>query len=372
MDIIRTIGTSRHSAAVEDIVIEEHASTRKVLRAVLNDSKIETGETVGISIIHQRKRKGEDWTDLTTEKLSSLKAGEGYKLQLDSATTKRLFEALTRLYSVSAEDGITWGRHEFTVADANEILRVEPNRKRVIEGLLSENYGEEVWNELAEKEPDLATKLALARIQTDRAAALKEFKAALDRNESEERYWQDFFVSHEWIFGYGLNYQFLHLLQDRPDYGGGNYTGRGSSEGDMLMATQADVRFTVLVEIKTPATLLCTQKSNVISKHRNGVALLGRELLGGVSQLQVNIRRWAEAAIRHENMVRLHEQGVRTIEPKGILVIGNTRELSADHDAVNTFELFRRHLQNPRVLTFDELYERAKYIVWKGLPPEGM
>jgi hypothetical protein len=29
----------------------------------------------------------------------------------------------------------------------------------------------------------------------------------------------------------------------------------------------------------------------------------------------------------------------------------------------NTFELFRRNITSPEILTFDELYERAKFIV---------
>lgn len=369
MNTIVTTGTSRHSAQAQDIVIEEHDMTRRVVRATLNDTKVEVGETVGITIVHQRKKKGDAWEDITTEKLSTLKAGDGYKLQLDSATTKRLYDALAQLYLVSGAQGITWGKKEFTIAEANEIIKVGPKRRQVIESLLAENFGEEVWNELAEKKPDLATKLSLARIQTDRAVALAEFKQSLEENRSDEKYWQSFFLKHQWIFGYGLNYQFLHMLADQPDYGGGNYTGRGSSEGDFLMATTATVKFTVLVEIKTPATRLCSYKSDSIHQHRNGVALLGRELLGGVSQLQVNARRWAEGAQRPGNVLKLHEQGVRTVEPKSVLVIGNTQELAADNDALSTFELFRGQLHNPRVLTFDELYERAQYIVWKGQPP---
>ncbi len=372
MDTIVTTGTSRHSALAQDIVIEEHELTRKVVRATLNDTKVETGETVGISIVHQRKKKSDAWEDINTEKLSNLKAGEGYKLQLDSATTKRLYDALAQLYMISDAQGITWGKKEFTIAEASEIIKVEPKRRQVIESLLAENFGEEVWNELAEKKPDLATKLALARIQTDRATALAEFKQSLDENRADEKYWQSFFVKHDWIFGYGLNYQFLHLLADRPDYGGGDFTGRGSSEGDMLMGTGASERFTVLVEIKTPASLLCTHHNGSIVRHRNGVGLLGRELLGGVSQLQVNARRWTASAQRPENMLKLNTLGVHTVEPKGILVIGNTKELSADLEAMSTFESFRRNIHNPRVLTYDELYERARFIVWKGQPPEGV
>ncbi|MDQ3174758.1 MAG: DUF4263 domain-containing protein [Acidobacteriota bacterium] len=55
-------------------------------------------------------------------------------------------------------------------------------------------------------------------------------------------------------------------------------------------------------------------------------------------------------------------QRVFTVQPKGILVIGHTNQLT-DVSKRNTFELFRRNVLNPEILTFDELHERAKFIV---------
>ena len=52
-----------------------------------------------------------------------------------------------------------------------------------------------------------------------------------------------------------------------------------------------------------------------------------------------------------------------TINPKGILVIGHTKELMGERSKIETFELFRRDINNLEIITFDELYERAKFIV---------
>ncbi len=54
---------------------------------------------------------------------------------------------------------------------------------------------------------------------------------------------------------------------------------------------------------------------------------------------------------------------IYTVQPKGLLVIGNTTELSENRDKRNSFERFRRNLQNPEIITFDELKERAEFIV---------
>ena len=47
----------------EPIVIEEKTTTRKVLFVDINDTKREIGETVGITIVHQRKGNNSQWED---------------------------------------------------------------------------------------------------------------------------------------------------------------------------------------------------------------------------------------------------------------------------------------------------------------------
>src|SRR5438067_9432697 len=69
-----------------------------------------------------------------------------------------------------------------------------------------------------------------------------------------------------------------------------------------------------------------------------------------------------EGARTEANLETLLRERTFTIQPKGILVIGHTNKL-ADPSQRNTFELFRRNVVNPEILTFDELYERAKFIV---------
>ena len=82
-----------------------------------------------------------------------------------------------------------------------------------------------------------------------------------------------------------------------------------------------------------------------------------------MSQLQVNCRKWeSEGSRLEQNIESLHDENVFTVSPKGILVIGNTDQLT-DHDRRVSFELFRRSIVNPEIITFDEVHERAKYIV---------
>lgn len=367
MDNYKTISTSQYSARLaEPIIIEENTTTRKILLVDLNDKKKEIGETVGITLVHQRKKRNDEWEDVETINLNSLKGGEGVKLNLDSKNTRKIYDELTKLYALVDKEGVQYGVKEFSIARADEIIRVPKDRKTVIERLLAENYGEEVWNELVSSNPDLATKLSLASIQTNRSKALKTFKENLYSNNDDEGFWQDFFSKNDWIFGFGLNYQFLHLIQEQPDYGGRNFTGKGSQKGDYLMQTVADSQFTVLVEIKTPATrLLSYNKSEPrqIKNPRNDVWLLSSDLLGSISQIQVNCRTWSIDSQRSENTRPLERENIFTVEPKGVLIIGNTKELNRNESIVSCFESYRRNIKNPEILTFDELYTRAEFIV---------
>jgi hypothetical protein len=374
MDNYKTISTSLYSAKLaEPIVIEEKTTTRKVLIVDLNDKKKNVGETVGVTIVHQRKKGNDEWEDVESINLNSLKGGEGVKLNLDSKNTRKIYDELTKLYALVDKEGVQYGVQEFSVAKADEIINVPKDRKTLIERLLAENYGEEVWSELISSNPDLATKLSLARVQTNRSIALNTFRENLDLNNDDESFWQDFFSKNDWIFGYGLNYQFLHLLNDQPDYGGRAFTGKGSQKGDYLMQTVGDSQFTVLIEIKTPATkLLSYIKSDPrrVKNLRNDVWLLSSDLLGAISQIQVNCRTWSIDSQRSENIRLLEKKNIFTVEPKAILIIGNTKELVRDESIVNCFESYRRNTNNPEIITFDELFKRAEFIVNNKIQPE--
>ena len=79
--------------------------------------------------------------------------------------------------------------------------------------------------------------------------------------------------------------------------------------------------------------------------------------------MQANCSKWEkEGSQTEENKEALLKEQIFTVQPKGILVIGHTDQLDKISKR-NTFELFRRNVVNPEIITFDELYERAKFIV---------
>jgi hypothetical protein len=225
---------------------------------------------------------------------------------------------------------------------------------------LTEEASDEFWDAIQELQPYLFRAVALTKLHEMRENAVNEFQGHLEADDWSEGEWQNFFEQNTWIFGYGLNYQFLSTITPQPEYGGRLVTGKGGQRGDFLTTTEADRRFTVLVEIKRPDSLLVENKL-----YRNKVHILGEDLTGGVAQLQSNCRTWELQDSRDDdNRELLEHSACYTIQPKGILIIGHTAQLNTNPKRT-TFELFRRNMQNPETITFDELLGRAKHLLLK-------
>ncbi|HWY04011.1 MAG TPA: Shedu immune nuclease family protein [Candidatus Acidoferrum sp.] len=360
--VARTSSTS--ADVVNDIVLSETSTTRRIFRAKFVRRPNEQEWMVKGSLICQRKSSNHAWEDARDIKLSELRAGDGVAVNLDSVQTANLIEGLDSLEAIASAKGIKWGKRELVVADPSRVIEVnDTNRKRVIEQLIARRYTQDVWDAIAETDPDLATRLSRSRIQDNRQVALNIFKQHLDSLDWSEPQWEEFFWEHQWIFGYGLRYQFLGLEKRQANYGGESYQGTGKQRGEFLARTSGHDSFTVVVEIKKPQTQLFAEREQ---KYRSGVPIFSTELIGGVSQAQVNSRTWdTEGSQRSGDRELLEPRGIFTIAPLSILVKGSTTQFEKDYRR-RSFELFRRNVHNPEILTFDELFARAEYIVDAG------
>ena len=122
-----------------------------------------------------------------------------------------------------------------------------------------------------------------------------------------------------------------------------------------LVANFSKLHPSMEIEIRESTTTPLLQRE----QYRNGVWGASNELTGAVSQIQVNCAQWETDARTERNREQLPR--IYTVSPKGIVVIGKTSELN-NWDKRNSFERFRQELRCPEVLTYDELYERAKFI----------
>lgn len=190
-----------------------------------------------------------------------------------------------------------------------------------------------------------------------RKQQLKIFNEMLSGNFIESE-WQKFFEKNEWIFGYGLDYRFIESSNREV----------GVGYGDIDFASFN--KFSFLVEIKTPqAPLLKKAKKDEKSPNRVDAWSLSEELIEATSQILAYKSNWQIESEHRENKEK-YGNNFLTADPKAILVIGkfcdldkNVSEPKNKRITKETFELFRRDSRNIEIITFDELYERAKFIV---------
>jgi|694.fasta_scaffold129332_2 hypothetical protein len=193
-----------------------------------------------------------------------------------------------------------------------------------------------------------------------RKRSLAEFKTKLETNTNEKE-WQQFFQNNPWIFGYGLDYRFKGILQREYSASDPQASGKEEIKGDFLLG---DNKFTTFVEIKRPDTKLFNKAQN-----RANAWQLSTDLFDAYSQI-LEQKSSGQIKFSHGD---LHDDIGNKItqkpyDSKTILIIGSWSEVANCGDLEKqikekTFELFRRDSRNIEIITVDELYERACFIV---------
>jgi hypothetical protein len=190
-----------------------------------------------------------------------------------------------------------------------------------------------------------------------RRRRLGEFSRAL-ADKKTEPWWKQFFDANKWIFGYGLDYRILGMEHSQAHVGGAGLAGSGGKIADYALSTTGDVRFIVFVEIKTAETPLLVDR-----EIRSGAWRLSNHLTDALTQTLASVEQWNEDSKLSRHQDELRSKNIRSIKPKAIIVIGHLGQLKNTESKLKTFELLRQSLHGVEIITFDELYERAKFIV---------
>lgn len=194
---------------------------------------------------------------------------------------------------------------------------------------------------------------------------MQEYKVInCNANTKDEVAWQHFFNKNNWIFGYGLDYRFQGILQKEFHASDTSASGNDGVIADFLMG---DNNFTTFVELKLPTTEIFGTEKN-----RSNAWRLSNKFIDAVSQI---LEQKASGQLKIESTKDLLNDKNEIItqnsfDSKTILIIGNWKEVNRSKDPVGiqkikrkTFELFRRDSRNVEIITYDELYERARFIV---------
>jgi hypothetical protein len=288
-------------------------------------------------------------------------------LTLDRAQSRRFIEVVRALDYIPVED--------------SETVRLDDELLRTIftdPAALDELYGRdpERLRSLIESDASADDVIALAR----RHAVVAEFRSLLDDDTAfeaaklecggPEAVWQRFLEMNPWILGISLAGQLLTSWNDEKleqTVAGFSVAGSGK-RADALLRTNGQLRCFVFAEIKHHKTPLLDARP-----YRAGCWGPSGECAGGVAQAQLTVDR----AVRQlgERLVRRDEHGTELpgeetflVRPRSFLIVGNLGQFRGEGGGVNpdkyrSFELFRRHLEEPDVITFDELLARAEWHV---------
>ena len=199
-----------------------------------------------------------------------------------------------------------------------------------------------------------------------REKSLQEFKSLLDNDNTSEGDWQNFFETNHWIFaGISLNLCFKKDILPQAHIGIPDTRGKGAPIGDFVCID----KYTTLVELKKHTTRIFTKTPR--STTRTNTWSFSSDFIDGISQCLAQ----KEELVENYRSKKFTTKDGRRVQadvqdPKVIFIIGNYKSEMSDVDnnindkiKADTFERYRRDCRNVEIITYDELYERACYIV---------
>jgi hypothetical protein len=198
---------------------------------------------------------------------------------------------------------------------------------------------------------------------------LLENDGSFDRAAAEfgspEKVWQVLFEAEPWLLGANLTGQLITSWSPQrleQVVTGASVAGPGK-RADALMATNGRIRSMIFAEIKHHRTLL------VNHEYRSGCWAPSEELSGGVVQVQQTVHLATQQI--QGRLADTDQDGFETgehtyvVRPRSFLIAGSLDQLrgpgGVHRRKYESFELYRRNLYEPDIITFDELLARAEW-----------
>lgn len=363
--------TGPDSAIVEPIVLRPGELTRMVFKPQIVNNKQDESKPVKGHVLWQKRKKsdtGEEWTDESHLKLSQLTANSGIKLELNTDELYLLTQAVRGLYGVYWKHGKRLPRtgEEFDLAEYAQVARTLDTLDTAAQ--LIEAAGQDGFVSLmkliANKQNARLVIENLAKLDLTDLAAINSLagigllKQALltwtaNKTNADESFWQETLAKYSFVFSQVFSMPVV-MFGAKVYVGGKSVEGSGGKEPDFLLQNEVTSHL-LIVEIKTPATELLSK-----SPYRPpNVFSATRELAGSVTQ----VARYKDTFLHNYGNLRNETaEKFRLVDPKCLVVIGNTTQLDAEGHR-ESFEHFRRSLRGTEIITFDELFRKVEILL---------
>lgn len=216
------------------------------------------------------------------------------------------------------------------------------------------------------QDKDLSYQQLERLLDTSKEKSLETFKELLDDDNTSEDDWQKFFEANHWIFaGISLRLFFQRDILPQAHIGIPDTRGKGAPISDFVCID----KYTTLVELKKHTTHIFTNKPRNTS--RTDTWSFSSDFIDGISQCLAQKQDLVENYKSKDFVARdgrIIQAAVQ--DSKVVFIIGNySKEIPNPNGNINdkiksdTFERYRRDCRNVEIITYDELYERACYIV---------
>lgn len=367
MKEIQTKSTSRVTAQATDIILRQTDSVRLVFRpTIIDNSKNQEAALKGV-FLYQKKSKIAGWDDFETIPLTSVKGGEGYKLEIKSAELLKLFQELNQLYDLHHNEGVPRGERRYVQAtpqleqlaylSESEVHSFSNANVAVGASLLSKLL---IWatslddpspliERLVEINPDSLSKL-------NAALGMQNLKNALanwgeNQSNSDEDYWQESLTKHSFVLEQVFSWP-TSIVKGKAYVGGKNVFNKDGNIVDFLLRNRL-TQSAALIEIKTPMT-------SILGARYRQTYNVSTELSGSIMQ-----------ALNYKHSLQEDFQSLTgrsgdlfdSLNPQCAVILGNAGVELKDPAKTKAFELYRHQFPGLTVITFDELFDKTRQLI---------
>jgi hypothetical protein len=365
MNQIETVSTSLRTAECNPVPLRESDHVRLVFVPTLVKNESTPEACVRGHFIYQRKRKNEQWASIATIPLSSLKSGEGFKLELHSQELLTLVREVGSLYRLYRQQGIPRGRSTFVRLEAGlaRLLSLNEDEMAAFFELHSQNASTTLlklwkWFASSPHRDEAAAKLAAMPPEElpslNAVLGLAALKGALSfwrekETNNDEDFWHRALADRSYVLSQVFAYPIV-VIHSKAYVGGKQMDNRGGNIVDFLAKVES-TDAVILIEIKTPGTKLLGPR------YRDGVFPLSTDLSGAVAQ----VLRYRQSLMSDFNKLTQSSQNSLTMgEPRCLVIAGQAGRELTNRAMRENFELLRERLQGVTIVTYDELFRRLQ------------
>lgn len=165
----------------------------------------------------------------------------------------------------------------------------------------------------------------------------------------DEFFWHTLLKKYSWLLSLIINEPAI-IVENEAYIGGKSIKNNQGNVIDFVYQSKLTNNL-ALIEIKTPQT-------KIIGKKYRSTYSLSSELTGSINQL-LNYKDSFQK--NFYSLVHNSNSSFNLISPNCYLIIGNQESMSKSEK--ECFELYRKNLANTTIITFDELFEKAFFVL---------